>query len=284
MTRRCEMSAFARWAEYADERRAMRVLVARVFGRLVNGEIAKGFGGWHRACAKLRDAEAAASREAERQQLLLARFGAKLRNACANRAMQTWVETIAMWRWQRATMERCRARMMRRCEMSAFARWAEYVDERRAMRALVARVFGRLVNGETAKGFNGWRRACAKMRDTEAAAAARAERDALQRSFALARQKAALNAAMRLFGDLQRRVLAAWALHVREAKRQQLVLARFGAKLRRAGVYRALATWVEYGQRRRYYRGLLARIFGGRDELLLAAGWRSWRAADAARD
>ena len=61
------------------------------------------------------DAAARADADAEKARRgVLARFGAKLRNACANRAMQTWVETIAMWRWQRATMERCRARMMRR--------------------------------------------------------------------------------------------------------------------------------------------------------------------------
>ena len=46
MMRRCEMSALARWVEYVDERRDMRALIKRVFGRLVNGEIAKGFQTW----------------------------------------------------------------------------------------------------------------------------------------------------------------------------------------------------------------------------------------------
>ena len=90
---------------------------------------------------------------------MLARFSARLLNARASRALATWVETVAMWRWQRATIERCRACMTRRCELSAFARWAEYADERRDMRALIKRVFGRLVNGETAKGWRSWRAA-----------------------------------------------------------------------------------------------------------------------------
>ena len=125
--------------------------------------------------------------------------------------------------------------MMRRCAVSALARWDEYADERRTMRALVQRILGRLVNGETAKGFDSWRRACAGMRDAAGGVRARGRgRARLARrvaaSHALSRQKAALDAAVRLFGDLQRRALAAWALHAR-GKRQRLVLARFGAKL-----------------------------------------------------
>ena len=100
--------------------------------------------------------------------------------------------------------------------MSAFSRWAEYADERRAMRALVARVFGRIYNhGGTAKGFNGWRHACAEDARRRGGRGHARQRGAMQRSHALSRQKAALDAAVRLFGDLQRRVLASWALHAR---------------------------------------------------------------------
>ena len=145
-----------------------------------------------------------------------------------------------MWKWQRATMARCRARMMRRCEI-ALSRWAEYVDERRAMRALVARVFGRLVNGETAKGFNGWRRACADARHRGGGRGARrARRVTLVRAFAA---KAALSAAMRLF-DVCSGACSRRGRHAREEKRQRLVsrasAPSFGARARAA-----LATWVE---------------------------------------
>ena len=116
------------------------------------------------------------------------------------------------------------------------------------------------------------------MRDTEAAAAARARRART----ALVRALAAEGGAQR--GDAAlRRSAAAGARGVgapRAQEKRHFVLARFGAKLRRANVCRALATWVEYGARRRC-RGLLARIFGGRGGLLLAAGWRTWRAAGA---
>ena len=247
----------------------MRALIKRVFERLVSGETAKGW----RSCARPPRGGARPPARGRAHAAAAARFGAKLRNARVPRAADVGRDRdVAV-----AARDDGRARAQRRAAAGCRARAGSVRRQRRAMRALVARVLGRLVNSETAKGFGGWRRACAKMRDAEAAAAARrARRGRRTRSRGRRRRSARRCGSSAICsGACSRRGRA----HAR-GERQQLVLARFGAAAAR-GACRALATWVEYGARRRYYRGLLAR--SGRRGGHLAAGWRTWRGRRGAR-
>ena len=247
--------ALTAWVHMTRERKRLRTLATKVFGRLVNGKVHAGFATW-------RDGVAAE----KRYTAICARFGARMRLQATAKALAAWRENAAdrrrlrrlvqhavakfasgklspalsQWRAaaltlklearevqrQHTVLDRMRRRMLNRCAFSALRAWEAFVVERRRTRDLARRVFNRLLRGKVAAAFEQW------------ASVLREEKEGALRS-----------------------------------DRVHKLMRRIALRLKNAGLLGVWGSWEEFVWERRKLRTIVLRLASGR----AASAFSTWR-------
>ena len=91
------------WAGHARKRALTRRLVVRFAGRREAKAVAPAFRSWEEA-----------AKGAKRRDVVLARFGEKLRGSARAKCFNAWCADVAEIRRHRVTLKRCRAKMTQR--------------------------------------------------------------------------------------------------------------------------------------------------------------------------
>jgi len=91
------------------------------------------------------------------------------------------------------------------------------------------------------------------------------------------------NVAKKIFARLrngcQTRVFAAWKSETTDQKHYRHVLGKFVGRMKNQKAMSALRCWVELVHRRKWVKGLLNRMLGGKDVRLISAAFRQWCSA-----
>ena len=104
----------------------MRELLLRIFGRLENSFVLKGFNPWvdHVFVSKAQEGEEA--EKAKRHELVVKRFRAKMQNKGLFMCYAGWQAFIARIKWERLVVARFAKKISQRCLVSSIGGWREW--------------------------------------------------------------------------------------------------------------------------------------------------------------
>ena len=133
----------------------------RIFHRLDNQALQKGFTPWHElvTALKARDEEMArreqmdAEERRKHNEIVIERFRRKLGNKCLFVTLAAWQGFVAKLKWERLVIVRFAKKMSQRQVISSFSSWVDFRVERKRIKALLARILGRLDHRSLQKGF-----------------------------------------------------------------------------------------------------------------------------------
>ena len=139
---RCLVSSIGGWREFISERKRVRELLLRIFGRLENSFVLKGFNPWLDAVNEGKEGDATA----RRHEVIVERFRRKLQNKGLFMCYAGWQAFLARMKWEKATLARCAKKISQRALVGSLGSWREFVSDRKYVKALLLRVLGRLKN------------------------------------------------------------------------------------------------------------------------------------------
>jgi len=100
--------------------------------------------------------------------------------------------------------------------------------------------------------------------------------EAMKLAEANRKQQVGLKMIQKMMHGCLANTLQGWKDFVRQEKYYKTVMKRFAKRMQSRSALAALTTWIEYYKTRKWLRGLLNRCLGGKDVLLLSAGFRAW--------
>ena len=201
--------------------------------------------------------------EARRSRAVVGKFLKRMRNANLFKCFRGWVELRDTQKHERAIIRRFRARMLNMEVFKCFRTWSEFKLQRRATRKMARRVFGRCIFDKVFAAFDLWK--------------AVFDEDEMR-----ARRKRAFIVLGRMLNKNLSKGWLVWKAQAAEAKRQESILRLFAKKMILRGVLKCWESWLFLVNKRKMVRRLMSRMINGKDALLVASSFASWR--DACRE
>jgi hypothetical protein len=227
---------------------------------------------------KSQDAEAG---EAARQQLVVQRCVAKIKNRAMDGAFANWIGTVKEKKVLRATMKRAAKKMKQRVVVASMNSWIEYYNARLRARHLCGKVFNRMVNGKLSSAWRSWA-IDSKEAEKEHLLTLRAER--IEKQVVAKWNRNVLKSCFFEWGELAHNRLTA----LREVERARIAKAaeearktaskkRLRSRLVLKETSMAFDAWADMTTTRRHRRLLVTRSVGRLSHRTLAATFMGWR-------
>ena len=295
-------STFMAWYAFAREAKEDRVKMERFLAKWRNQGVSKCYLAWTQYVA-----------EEKRYRYLVNRFLQRLNNGVVFRIFASWVDLVEENKRNKVIIARFRTRMLNMEVAKSLGTWKDYVGLRLRAKYLARRIFNRAENGQILSAWIPWvehtealREKEEREREMEFMTAAQREEE-LKRQMLLDEQNAEkeklfreheearnqLNAlklheaerkkelGLKMIQNMMNgclvRTLHGWKEYVRTEKYNKAVIKRFAKKLSMRAVNSAYSTWVEYYKERKWLRGLLNRVLGGKDMMLQSAAFKAWQ-------
>ncbi|GMH89647.1 hypothetical protein TrST_g3525 [Triparma strigata] len=294
-------STFMAWIAFTKEAVGERVKMTRFLAKWKNQGLSKCYMAWTQYVT-----------EEKRYRYLVNRFLQRLNNGVVFRIFAAWVSMIEENKHNKIIIARFRTRMMNMEVAKSLGSWKEFVGLRLRMKYLARRIINRCENGQFLSAWIPWveftaaaREKEEKEREMEFMSAAQREeeeqrqkiideqnaekermcreheqaRDQLnQMKLAEAERKKELGLKMiqNMMNGCLARVLQGWKEYVRVEKYNRAVIKRFAKKLAMRAANSAYSRWLDYWKERKWLRGLLNRMLGGKEMMLRSAAFKQW--------
>jgi len=303
MRNRIAARLMGRWADFVNERKRARAVVARALRRMQAGDLVAGMAAWKhhifvlarlaqqsQALKELRaEREKIMAREATRQEGVVAKVIARMRQQCASSAFQGWHSAVQERKRNRWLVTKFVATMRNRTVVRCFTAWAGYMALRERSRRVLHRLTATKASRGLAKALASWKLALAYI---DAQGEIELERVRVQEE---AEEELEAQRLQLLEGQAKRvmarwrngtmvRILHAWRADAAEAKRHRNLLARFVAQMRQRCVVSCFENWDASVRIRQRARRMMRRMINRVEKGGLVRAIASWRRCLAIMD
>ena len=258
MQQRVVAASMNSWIEYYDARLRAKYLAGKVFGAMLNSKLGAAWGSWW-LMIKSQDAEAG---EAARQQLVVQRCVAKIKNRAMDGAFSSWTSNVEEKKELRAKLARAATKMQQRVVVASMNSWIEYYDARLRAKYLAGKVFGAMLNSKLGAAWGSWW-LMIKSQDAEAGEAVR-QQLVVQRCLAKIKNRVAHGAFL------------SWTSVVEEKKELRAKMKRAAMKMKQRVVAASMNSWIEYYNLRLGARHLCGKVLNQMVSGKLSSAWRTW--------
>ena len=209
----------------------------------------------------IKSADAAAG-EAARQQLVVQRCLAKIKNRAMDGALVAWIGVVDHNKTTRVLLKRAAMKMQRRLVVASMNSWVDYYEARLRARYLCGKVFGKLAAGTIGAAFVSWVD-MVKFQNMKANEEGRKQ---------LIVQRCLAKIKHRRMGS----AYVAW-VSIGDLKREQRVLlSRAAKKLKERHIAKSFASWGWFCQDRQQHRQLVDNIVTRFTLARTSVGLRTW--------
>jgi len=278
---RCYMA----WQQYVSEEKRYRYLVKRFVSRMNNGVMFRIFAQWTELVA-----------ENKHNRLVIGRFRTRMMNQEVAKSLASWKEFVEL----RLRMKYLARRIINRCENGQFlSAWIPWIEYTRAMREKEEEEERMMFMTETQKEEEAKRQkllAKQKKQQEEMEEERKLREEEFEREKEeFAKQMTSMKEAeaerkkelgMKMIQKMMHGCLATtlqgWKEFVKNEKHYRVVMARFAKKLHMRCANSAYMQWCHYVKERKWLRGLLNRLLGGKEVMLMSAAFKSWQSMASA--
>jgi hypothetical protein len=301
MVSKCLMTTLAAWIQYTREEKEDRVKMERFIRKWKNQGINKCFMGWTQYIA-----------EEKKYRAIVKRFVMRMNSGCLIRCYSAWVNMIREDKNNKRIIAKFRVRMLNMEIAKSLQSWKEHVGLRLRMKYLARRIINRCDNSKILSAWIPWtlfvrwsveqeehaekmkfmtekeqeeemKRLAQQNEHDELKNKLQREHDemvaklaSMKEAEAERKQKAALKMIQHMMQGCLATTLNGWKQYVKTEKYNRTVMKRFAKKMQMAAANSALAQWIDFAKERKWLRGLLNRLLGGREMLMKSAGFKAW--------
>ena len=270
---------FLAWNSYVTEEKKNKMIVKRFAARMNNGCLLRIVHDWKAMVA-----------ENKQNRVIIERFRKRFMNMEVAKSMGTWKEYRLLRKRARHLAQRILNRANNGQILSAWLPWVEFVERQRELeeREEHLRFLDEQEKKEAERKFKEEDEKRQIYAEVDAERAQREkemeeererlynEMEAMKLAEANRKQQVGLKMIQKMMHGCLANTLQGWKDFVRQEKYYKTVMKRFAKRMQSRSALAALTTWIEYYKTRKWLRGLLNRCLGGKDVLLLSAGFRAW--------
>ena len=254
-------------ADIEAERDLMRMHLTRILGRITNKYIAAGFESWYQQYMAFK-----------RQDVIMARAAARLKNRRINAAMGSWCEYVDARKHVRSLANRVFGRIVRGKLMMGWYTWQTFLngldaeaDQLEYQRKLMLRVLSRLAQKQMSQGFRCWVSVVKEFQRRDkilARSAARLKNRKISAAYLTWQaywvkrthdRKLAWKMLSRMANAKLSSAFSSWWADVKEQNRHMHIMSKIAAKMKNRTVAAAITTWKEMVREAQATRLLLKR-------------------------